>query len=554
MDQGFPFSLGEEERKGIINETGKVLHKLDSLERNALGIGLLGGTGVGKSTLMNGLAGSKIASSSHRRPHTDHVLIYRHTDVPPLPFLDRSEVPYHEITHNISSIEQILLCDLPDFDSIAAEHRERVIRFLEHLDLIVWVTSLEKYGDARFYEFLRSIPKSKRNFLFVLNKLDLLFLDDLQQGYELLSRTLKSFQNHLKENGIDEPLLYGIAAEDPLLTDRSAPWNQFPLFRQYVFQQRDIKEIRSIRTANLDVELKSIFSVLEREAIHLRTLAGCIESSLREMETSKAAWLVEAEKGLSEWLGREWTSLLLHRKGSSALIGPGQAVDLLFGEFRLLRKSGERSIEASSPAPPQSLIDLFKTQAEEVKDDLLRRMLVHSLPGPLLERVESLLDVSARVENLEEALTRNLAVQRQTLPSPSFRGFRFIQHSIYTAFFLLFLAAIGGREAWEGILSGPDWRTALGLLLSWIDTLFSGKGLAALGTYAALNFYFGFRFYRSHRRRVEKIASDGVKQRVKGMLETWENEIQSVIDELEGFRTDIRSKISFMEGKVSSEQ
>ncbi|PKN67524.1 MAG: hypothetical protein CVU57_02130 [Deltaproteobacteria bacterium HGW-Deltaproteobacteria-15] len=554
MDQGFPFSLGEEERKAVITEAGRVLHKLDSLERNVLGIGLLGGTGVGKSTLMNALAGSKIASASRRRPHTDHVLIYRHREAPPLPFLNRSEVPFIEVTHSIDSIERILLCDLPDFDSIASEHRERVIRFLEHLDLLIWVTSLEKYGDARFYEFLGSVPKSKQNFVFVLNKLDLLFQEnDIQKGYDLLARTMDRFQNHLRENGMEEPLLYGLAAEQAVAVGQPAHWNQFPLFRQYVFQQRDIKEIRSIRTANLDVELKSIFSLLERETIHLRTLEQFIETSLQELETRKSEWILEAEKGLSGWLSREWSSILLHRRGSSALVGPGQAIDLLTGEFRRMGKSEKFSLETTARTPLQSILSLFKAQVEEVKDSILRRMLMHSLPGPLLERMETILNVSARVEAFEKGLARSLAVQGQTLPSPSFRWFRIVQHSTYAALFLVFLVAIGGRESWEGIIASPDWRTALRLLVSWINTLFSGQGLAALGSYMLLNFYVGFRFYRRHRRKVESVAVNAVKHGIKGLLETWENHIQSLADDLNGFRTDIRSKTAFMDGKGSKQ-
>ncbi|OPX41116.1 MAG: hypothetical protein B1H13_03780 [Desulfobacteraceae bacterium 4484_190.3] len=45
-------------------------------------MGLLGGTGVGKSSLMNALAGSEIAATSHRRQHTDSVLIYRYVKTP----------------------------------------------------------------------------------------------------------------------------------------------------------------------------------------------------------------------------------------------------------------------------------------------------------------------------------------------------------------------------------------------------------------------------------------------------------------------------------------
>ena len=45
---------------------------------DVLVIGLVGGTGVGKSTLINALAGDAISTSSDRRPTTDRVIVYRH--------------------------------------------------------------------------------------------------------------------------------------------------------------------------------------------------------------------------------------------------------------------------------------------------------------------------------------------------------------------------------------------------------------------------------------------------------------------------------------------
>ena len=96
-------------------------------------------------------------------------------------------------------------------------------------------------------------------------------------------------------------------------------------------------------------------------------------------------------------------------------------------------------------------------------------------------------------------------------------------------------------------------RLPLRLLVSWINTLFSGQGLAALGSYMLLNFYVGFRFYRRHRRKVERVAANAVKHRIKGLLETWENHIRSLDDDLNGFRSDIRSKTAFMDGKGSKQ-
>jgi len=72
----YTFTL--EEKQDLVARSQKVLERLQRLSDQALTVGLLGGTGVGKSTLMNSLAGGEIASTSHRRPHTERVLLYRH--------------------------------------------------------------------------------------------------------------------------------------------------------------------------------------------------------------------------------------------------------------------------------------------------------------------------------------------------------------------------------------------------------------------------------------------------------------------------------------------
>ncbi|MFP3927858.1 MAG: GTPase, partial [Desulfobacteraceae bacterium] len=112
LDRESLLSLTNEEQERLQEEAGELLDRLESLEGEFLTIGLLGGTGVGKSTLMNALAGADIASVSHRRPHTDHVLVYRHQEAPSLPEPPPETVPWHEITHHADQVRNILLCDL----------------------------------------------------------------------------------------------------------------------------------------------------------------------------------------------------------------------------------------------------------------------------------------------------------------------------------------------------------------------------------------------------------------------------------------------------------
>ena len=299
-------SLTPEQQLSLREAAEDLSQKLRSMRESFLTIGLLGGSGVGKSTVMNALAGSEIASASHRRPHTDRVLIYTHEETSPLvPRLPGEDLPWTLVAHRSDALRQVLLCDLPDFDSLLGEHRERVVQFLEHLDLLVWITSPEKYGDGRFYEFLAQVPKAKQNFLFVLNKTDLLFQDEsLEQGYQQLARLASTFEEHLKKQSLEQPRLYILSAREAILFHPLSPWNQFPSFRHEVFHHRDTQQIMAIKAANLDVEVQRLFSALETEGLNLTLFQQVLAQGEKDLEDQRRSWLQAGEEAIQLWLAK----------------------------------------------------------------------------------------------------------------------------------------------------------------------------------------------------------------------------------------------------------
>lgn len=143
-------------------------------------LALVGGTGVGKSSLLNALAGSVVSPASARRPTTAEPVAWvprtgRDALGPLLEWLAVEDV--HE--HEGMGLGAVAILDLPDVDSIAPEHRQRVEALLPRVDAVAWVTDPEKYADAVLHDqFVRAwLPRIGRQVV-LLNKTDRLTEED----------------------------------------------------------------------------------------------------------------------------------------------------------------------------------------------------------------------------------------------------------------------------------------------------------------------------------------------------------------------------------------
>ncbi len=137
-------------------------------------LALAGGTGVGKSSLLNALAGHEVSPAGVRRPTTGEPVAWipaaaRSELAPLLDWLGVTEVREHADSRRGG----VAVLDLPDLDSIAPEHRARVDELLPRLDAVAWIADPEKYQDALFHEdYLRRWSARLDRQAVVLNKAD----------------------------------------------------------------------------------------------------------------------------------------------------------------------------------------------------------------------------------------------------------------------------------------------------------------------------------------------------------------------------------------------
>ncbi|MCA9298109.1 MAG: 50S ribosome-binding GTPase, partial [Phycisphaerales bacterium] len=162
--------------------------------------GVLGGKEVGKSTLINAIAGASVVDSGNDGGEgTRHATAFAHPDD-----ADAVRARLREVeVVATSTTERLALVDLPDFDSNFRDHAALVHAISPALDGIIWVTTPKKIADVRAVEEVRRLLQSRTNFLYVVNKGD--WLLERTKRVESLDRLRSQLEQQARASGEDDP-------------------------------------------------------------------------------------------------------------------------------------------------------------------------------------------------------------------------------------------------------------------------------------------------------------------------------------------------------------
>ncbi|MFM2007721.1 MAG: hypothetical protein RLZZ09_3376 [Pseudomonadota bacterium] len=155
-----------------------------------------GGTGVGKSSLLNRLAGQAVARTGVERPTSREVSIYLHDSV----HISRlpNDFPLDKVRiaqHHDAEARQVMWVDMPDIDSVEQHNRELVLEWIPHIDVLIYVVSPERYRDDKGWRLLREYG-GDHAWLFVLNQWD--------RGQDI---QLEDFRGLLATTGFSNPVV-----------------------------------------------------------------------------------------------------------------------------------------------------------------------------------------------------------------------------------------------------------------------------------------------------------------------------------------------------------
>jgi len=342
----------------------------------------VGGTGTGKSTLFNGFCGAILSLAGVERPKTGGPVAYLHKDssipeVFPLEGIrmvkgSGADRPSSGMVDHLIALEHereewrhLILVDTPDLDSVELSNRRITEHLLRLSDVVLFVTSEEKYADEVPNAVLGRILKSDKPCFLVLNK-----ARDRHSESEVM-RILEGF-------GISPPndRLYLIPYVPSPLPEKIQGEPAFQKLRSHVLPQTQGEPFRSRR----EKELNRLLGELRQES-------GRMIALLDQEENASRVWLNRLDQ-IRQSLSTQLVESLQNRYVRESRHQLGQKVRALFARYDLL--AGPRRLVREIVLTPFRMLGIGKPQPSKFSKEALEKIRREADYAPVLRTVEKL--------------------------------------------------------------------------------------------------------------------------------------------------------------------
>jgi hypothetical protein len=439
-----------------------------------------GGTGVGKSTLLNRLAGQPIARTGVERPTSREVSVYLHESVHlrnlPKNFpMEQVRIAYH---HD-DRVRQVLWIDMPDIDSTEQHNRELVLEWLPHIDVLIYVVSPERYRDDKGWRLLQA-HGGEHAWLFVINQWD--------RGHPA---QYEDFGKLLVKGGFRDPILLRTDSRENAASRKE---DDFDRLQGFLREMADRHVIRQLE--------------IRAEALRLDALRSALSACLAKLGNGRGY----------EELRQEWTAIWEETRDDliKGLEWPVQSVARAFvgHEANPLRRSIDLTRNAApeprTEAPEQRSL-LWDDWAQSRLRDALDRLVVEAgergLPViPLKSELDRLYEDGGRA-----VLNEGQRSLRQALANPGNAFQRLALRISGTLSVILPLGAIG----WASYQVVKGYYESALQHLAYLGTDFAIHS----GLLIVLSWLLPFFVYRKLKPSAERTAIKGLRAGIRSALD-----------------------------------